>query len=434
MYSFLIGEIQNDLAGRLFQFSDRVPVVFWVLPIFYLAGTLFISSTKYSFFLVPSYLFLCLFSVSTSEAIGPAATLARWWLIVCFCIAAAIRSGPPGTVCRMLGFYWAFSLVTCLWSPSLAHGIQSSGLAFLLTYIGSRGLAGMLSNTGQIRKVFLLFAGMSPALIAISVAGLSSLTGGRYAGGMAESYGLFVITGGLLMPTLLWCFFSCRGRVRFFYGLSFLFLMPLLLLSAQRTGFFAGVIACIPMLMQFSFRRILYASMISGGVLIVGVIALNFFPEQKMFIQKRFFVESEGGGMMISTNTTNRTDRWTSAIEKIGDRPFIGYGASAHREAGFGGFHNAYLQEWYNGGILGVVLFFGASVVALWKSFRLLGSAVLSAKDRYLCRLLFSLMLFLILVSFFESKLASPSNIMVFVMVLVGVSILRLEQVSNRWV
>ena len=131
--------------------------------------------------------------------------------------------------------------------------------------------------------------------------------------------------------------------------------------------------------------------------------------------------------MSLSIDTTGRNELWNRALKRTMEKPIVGFGAAADKRSNIGGFHNAYLQEWYNGGVIGLFLFLGASLVALYKTFRLTQLKHLDDEIRQYSRLLFSWMIVLFLTSFFESKLASPSNIMAFTMVLIGVMTHRLE-------
>lgn len=425
---FYFAVVDTDLGGRLEEFTSEAPWYLWVLISLTVMLTIKAAYSEHAFWLIPIYLFLCLFSASFIQSLDAASTLARWWLIGCFCVTAIYRSSNPGVVCKMLGFYWAYGIMSNIWSPNFKEGIQVSTLAFLLTMIGSHGISGMLPNVKRIKKLFRCLALLSLVFIVTSIPGLAGISGSRFSGGMQDASPLFVITGGFFLPILLWAFISSTGKLKVLHGCAFLVISVLLLLSAQRTGFFAGITACIPIVLQTTFKALRNTVFILLSAVVVGAIGINSLPEQKEFLIKRYMKVSENGDFVISTDTTGRSQIWESALGKIKKQAILGSGAAAHKKSGIGGFHNAYLQEWYNGGILGIILFFGASLVGLRKSFRLVLNRCLSNSDRQLCRMLLGLMFFLLIVSFFEAKLASPSNIMIFMMVLVGVAINRFER------
>jgi O-antigen ligase len=84
-----------------------------------------------------------------------------------------------------------------------------------------------------------------------------------------------------------------------------------------------------------------------------------------------------------STITSGRTVIWPYVLDKIQDNPVIGYGRLAMQRTGLTQFlieeedenfahpHNAYLEQLFDGGILGFLGVIPLYAVLLWKSFRL---------------------------------------------------------------
>ena len=418
---------RTDLFSRLDSFAELFPA--WVL-LFALAGllaSLQLALSRNAFWLIPIYLMMCMFSGHTIRQLDTGTTLFRWWLIFCFCVAALKIGKYPGPICIMLGCYWLFSLFSVLWSPNFSGGIQLSGLNLLMNFGASYAISGLISSPSKIKKTITLYCLMSVFFIANGFVSIGNISGARFAGAMGEAVGLFVITGGLLMPALLWAFLSHPNYNRYAAAIAFTLTTTLCVLSGQRAGFFAGVIGCFPLLFQLNAKFFSRALIISIAVVAAFIFTLQLFPIQTKFIAERYFEIDRNGNMSFSTNTTGREALWKQALDRTIERPILGHGASAHQKSEVEGFHNAYLQEWYNGGIIGLFLFFGASVLALIKTFRLTQSIFFDEETRQMSRLLFSWMIVLFLVSFFESKLSSPSNIMTFTMVLVGVMTHRLE-------
>lgn len=429
--SFFLAQQDNDLLGRIAELGERIPFALIPIGAICLLALLQLALSPRAFWLIPIYLVMCMFSGHSLTMLDTGSTLVRWWLILCFCLSATQKTGYPGKVCEMLGWYWSFSLVSLIWSPNISGGIQLSGLSLAMTAVASRGISGLIPDIATARRVILWYLLMAVVFVANGLLSLGSMRGARFAGGMGEAVALFVITGGLLMPALLWGYHSLRGNRRSYCLVGFGIVSGLCLVSGQRTGFYAGSIACLPFIVQFQSK---YLSRGASALLIAvacGAIAIQFFPEQASFLAKRYLNTDSRGTVTISTDTTGRENKWLAALEKINENPVIGYGAAADQKSGIGGFHNAYLQEWYNGGAVGMFLFFGASVLAFSQTFRLMTNRQIDPKITQMGRLLFCWMIALFLASFFESKLASPSNIMAFTMVLISVLSYRLQTHSD---
>lgn len=417
----------SDLFSRLSQFSSEFPAWVLLLGVFFLVATVQLALSKHVFWLIPTYLLMCMFSGHIVSQLDTGTTLIRWWLILCFCIAALKMGSYPGSICIMLGTYWLFSLFSTLWSPNFGGGIQLAGLSVLMTLGASTAISGIMANPAIIMKTLNLYALMSVVFILNGLVSIGNLSGSRFAGAMGEAVGLFVITGGLLMPTLLWAFLTKEKSLRLAAGLGFILVSALCATSGQRAGFFAGAISCLPLLFQLNSKFFARSLVVISVAVIFSTLFIQLFPQQSEFVVKRYFDTDKNGNMSLSIDTTGRNELWNRALKRTMEKPIVGFGAAADKRSNIGGFHNAYLQEWYNGGVIGLFLFLGASLVALYKTFRLTQLKHLDDEIRQYSRLLFSWMIVLFLTSFFESKLASPSNIMAFTMVLIGVMTHRLE-------
>ena len=323
----------------------------------------------------------------------------------------------------MLGIYWAFSMVSSFWSPNTTSGLQIATLSFALTIFAASGISGLVPDLKTCRKVMMIFLWMSAIFIINGLVGagqLSRTVGNRF-GGSTTSSVLFVITGGLLMPTLLWGYSTLRVRKhRNLCLLGLALVTTLCFLSGQRSGFFAGILGCMPFVFRFRAAYIVRGFFVVGLLVVLAWVATISFPTQTEFLTRRYF----------SLSVTGREYAWTWALQGIMNRPVIGHGAGAHLTIGFG-VHNAYLQEWYNGGFLGVALFFGASIVAAVQAFSLSKNKAIPKEASDMGRLLLCWVVVLIATSFFESKLTTPSNIMPFTLVIVSVLSYRLRQTQS---
>ncbi len=423
---YLIAQ-RGDFFGRIAQFQEQFP--FWVLLLgaAALLGILQIAFSNRNFWLIPLYFMACMFSGNIIQQVDTGTTFLRWWLIFCFSAAAIRGWAYPGLVCSMLGVYSVYLLAAVSWSPNPIWGLQIAVLGTMMFLFASGNISSILNNSEQIKNLILWFLAIAPIFLLNGLIGIGQISGGRYAGAMGEASVLFVITAGLLMPLFLWGSQTLKGPSRFLCLLGFVITSALGLLAGQRSGFFAGIIACVPFVIQFRSKHLVVGLL--GVVLAIPTMyaATQIFPDQTEFITQRFFEEDLEGNLSFSTDTTGREQLWRNAFDKIMMNPIIGHGTGADKVSGVGGFHNAYLQEWYNGGLIGLLLFLGASLVALLQTFFLFQDKRLSEENSQIARLLFSWMVVLFLVSFFEAKLQNPSNIMAFTMVIVGVCANRLK-------
>ena len=219
------------------------------------------------------------------------------------------------------------------------------------------------------------------------------------------------------MPCLLWGVLSAKDKLaRNLHFLAFAVVFFLGLLSAQRTGFFAGIMGCIPLLLRFVSQRAGYLILAIIAVMLSGIVVLQIFPEQAEFIQDRYFEKG----------LNERDELWAKAWEEIMKNPILGNGAGSHSKLGFG-MHNAFMQEWYPGGLLGLILYFGAFVYAAYKSTELTLDRSLPAEPVNLARLCLGLVVVLTSTAFFESKLSSPSKILSFTAINVGIILHHLQ-------
>ncbi len=132
--------------------------------------------------------------------------------------------------------------------------------------------------------------------------------------------------------------------------------------------------------------------------------------------------------MSINTDTTGRQELWGEAFTACLQNPIIGHGAAADKLTSIERFHNAYLQEWYNGGLISLIFFTGTFAFALFKTFNLTRLRNLDPESLQIGRLLFCWTIVLTSSAFFEGKLASPSNLLIFTFILVSIMASRLEQ------
>ena len=414
----LIAQRRVDLFTRLDEFGASggigllLLVIIGLLALFWALN----ASRKKLLFL---YCVCLMFSGHLVGLIDSGSTLLRWLLILCLAISVNRGYRDPGVVCKMLGAYWIFCLFTILWSLNPLQGVQLSVLSILVTVPMAMTISDELTLSSEL-EIFPKYLNLCSAIYILNALWLiSDIRGQRYSG-VISSAGLFVITGGILMPSLLWGILSARNYLsRNLHLLAFTLVFGLGLLSGQRTGFFAGLIGCLPLLLRFVSQKFLYLVLAIFATAAIGLVVLQYFPEQAEFIEMRYFEKG----------FTSREDSWNKSLELILQDPFLGFGAGSHSRTGFG-MHNAFLQEWYNGGLMALFLFAGAFVYGLVRASKMSFDPMLPPQELDLVRLCLGLMLTLSATAFFESKLASPSNILAFTTINVG---LILHQIEIRY-
>jgi O-antigen ligase len=312
-------------------------------------------------------------------------------------------------------------LVTSPLAPDTFWAIQRSGLLVVISLPMAAAIAQRLATLDDIYKVLKMFILAGGLYVVLGLSTLPSLTGGARFTGATSSAPLFVLTGGLLLPIALWgALQSGIKQWRIYCVVIAITTGMLCIVSGQRTGTLAGFIGCLPLLARFGMRKL----MIGLVLLVVGLalvyFVLSFMPLQAEFVIRRF----------TSADTTGRVERWQRALELCLRNPFLGQGVGADQTHHFG-FHNAYLVTWIEMGLVGLFLYAGALVWMATRSLRL----ILAHGDREIqdvARLLLGLTLASMAAAFFESKLVSPSNVAIFMAVMVSVMLVRLKELADR--
>jgi hypothetical protein len=410
----LLAQSATGLEGRLGTLLENPFIVILVLAVSFVAIMASLQAKRK--LLVFAYCFCLMFSGHILQVVDSGTTLVRWALIGCLTLSATKGYRPQGVLCSMLGIYWTFSAVSTLWSDSPRIGLQLSGLSFLLCVPAAMALSDEYGKDYEFDFFPKFMNWVAVVYILNATATFSGLTGARFSGSITSAP-LFVITGGLLMPCLLWGALEAKTRVGLLvHVIQFAAIFGLCFISGQRTGFFAGLIGCLPLMTRLLSQRAVYAMFALVVAWIVGWMGIQLFPDQATFISERY----------LTTDVTHRDEVWLGSLELIYENPILGYGAGSHSKIGFG-IHNAFLQEWYNGGIFGLFLFFGAFVWGGYKSLKMSLDESLPPEALNLARLCLGWVVTLSATAFFESKLTSPSNVLAFCTVNVGLMIHHLN-------
>lgn len=364
--------------------------------------------------------------------LGVTAVAARWLAII-----VLVPLGLPGLFQqgRVMGLLWIYVILLMFGSVRAVDffwSLQKGGALALLMISLPGTLALYLSQPNARPEKLLRWL----LLLACIWAGVNILPlrshlvqGGiaRYTG-EAESPGLNALVMGLLLPIAVWGALR-KGRlfVRVASGLSAAALTIVLLFGATRGGAFMGAIACIPMLLKISAKRLVQGALVVGLVGVAAMAAINYAPrEQREFILERY------SGQAGKSTFTGRAYLWKEGLEECLKDPWFGKGAGSagvHGELYLSGhgFHNAYLIIWFGAGILGLTAFLLAIGVSVRRGFAVVRRCRRNPQEDLTARLMLGSLLGLAAVSMFEGTLSSSTNFVV------GMFLVYMTMLNYAW-
>ena len=154
------------------------------------------------------YLLLTLFSGFYIPLVHLGATLMRWALLTMFSIRMQYSWRNLGRPAQLLVLFSILSLISTLWSPNPAIGLQTAGLRLLMVF-GMGGLLALAINKpGDIRRLFRLFMPAIAVWIAFNFMGFREFAGGVRFQGSTSLAALFVLNGGIVFLILLWMYLT----------------------------------------------------------------------------------------------------------------------------------------------------------------------------------------------------------------------------------
>lgn len=339
-------------------------------------------------------------------ALGMAAALARFAMIFVMATYVVGLRQSPGKAWWMFVAYVVVGLLFTARSSNPLLSIQWGGLT-LASALAAASLVEYVNSVDRATKICLVFvlcavfwSGLG--LLSLMNLGVSSQAGARFAG-FTQSAGIFVQTGGMLLPFAVWG--ALRPWNQFFRvlcALTAVLMVLVLLASAQRTGTFAGLIACLPLLARAKLQKLLVGAIVVAAAVLVVYKAAQLNQAQTDFATKR----------LTSKSTSQRTRLWASTIPILMEEPFLGRGFGINKELHQvvgDTVHNTYLQIWYDTGILGLIFFVVSGLLAGWQGFLLIVRAR-SPDVNELARLMFGILLSSAATGFFATGAASPSD------------------------
>lgn len=365
--------------------------------------------------LILGYFFCLMLSGSSIDILHTFSTLVRWCLIAVIAISVQQGSANAGGPCRLLGFAALFGMLSSSWSlpGSELTGFYENAIAFVFLMIAAPSCSDAMSTKNRILAIpnyYCLGSAVYVMLTLLAAPQASEDLGGQRFSGGNQSVVLFVVNGGILLPPLIWKIKKSQSLwVKTYCSMTSLLIVLLGVLSATRSGLYAGLIGSLFML-RFRAKHLLLLILLCVGTYVSATRILNSMPVQKEYVHKRFF----------ETGNNGRTSRWNRALELCLANPVVGYGAGSSTKREYG-FHNAFLLAWHDKGLIGLGCVSMAYILMLRQSSSLAFGQQYTEDVNDIGRLCLAWTVVLVLVGCVESKLLSPTNIMMFTSIFVSI-------------
>ena len=158
----------------------------------------------------------------------------------------------------MIGCMAVWGMLTAPLALSLSWAMQKTGLMFAIAILMGAAIADQIRSPKDIRVLLGIILAGAGLYVVLGLTALGGLRGGRFAG-VTTGAPLFVMTGGLLLPVALWGALTTEHKAKRTYCIAVGILILLLcVISGQRTGTFAGFIACTPLaIARFGIKKVL---------------------------------------------------------------------------------------------------------------------------------------------------------------------------------
>jgi O-antigen ligase len=226
----------------------------------------------------------------------------------------------------------------------------------------------------------------------------------------------FAMSLGGLLPFTFWGLWGAHHKgIRIACALGFFLGLVSLMLSAQRTGTIVGLLSIFPLLLTSLKRENMkWLLWVIIAPLLLGYILIEHSSTERMnFLLGRYRVDS---------GLSDRVLIWEKAFSEIEESPLLGRGIGAAENVLSDSFHNAYLEVWFNSGLLGLLFFLASQVYFIY---RILILRRLSREWEMRSGLALALgyMIGFIFMCLFESAGSGASNINVLLFLFLGVMV-----------
>jgi O-antigen ligase len=352
---------------------------------------------------------------TTIPVIGNVASLIRWLAILLLLLSGILfcrMEIPFGSLLfggyAFLGFVSLFRAISSSWQFQKGLLLLIVAVAIPIAY-SNRSQKSYLSTLVLIAVVATIY----------SILNFASLPGHlsdpvRVMGYAKTAPALAVVLGGLL-PFSYWGLGNAKSKiVRIACGLGFLAGIVTLAMSAQRAGTIAGIIGLVPLVLTTTIRKknIGWSLLLAMLLFVLGLLFVQQSSTERIsFLLSRYSLDS---------GLSNRELIWQKAFSEIAKSPLLGQGTGAAEWVISSSFHNAYLEAWFNTGLLGLVLFI-ASQAYFFCRILYLSRLSNNPETKSILALALGYMLGFIVLCVFESIGAGASNLNLILYLFLGV-------------
>ena len=381
-----------------------------------------------------TFLFIAMCFSSLEEPFETVFVAIRWICLICLVPLGIQGFSKQGYGVWFMCLYAMLVLIFSVRAFNVFWSLQRS-IALLLLIIGASGsLQSVIDKGIRFESLFkgIAIMGTIWAVLNILPFGtfLGTYTAERYAG-VGTSVGYNSLVMGLLFPFTIWGVLHQWPRTwRIISGITAIVLVILMLFVATRGGAFLALIASIPILLHFSFKRFAI-----GMLLLMLIIGASAFILQKASHKQQQFILRRYAGKSELGVTTGRAFYWKIGLRECLKSPFLGHGSGTgivpgERSKKGGGItlHNSYLSVWYEGGIISVIAFVFTFVITIRRGILAIIRSRHDPEFQLLARTMLGITLGLAAFGMVESTLAGATNI------LVGMHLLAIILIQNLWV
>lgn len=357
---------------------------------------------------------------STITILDSLSALSRWVTIFLLLLLGVIRSKMK--VSLGILFFWLYVLLGFM-SLFNAHLFSWQFQRSVLLIIVTLGISLAFSDKslGTYKTTLVLIAVGSTIFALVNFFLLPGQLGdpARFSG-LAKGAASFAATLGGMLPFAFYGFLQEKKKLlKLIYGAGFLIGAITLVFTGQRAGTIAGVLGIIPLLaVIWRKKNFGWFAILAIGIIIAG----QLFLQQASFARQNFLVSRYSLGWGLS----GREAIWGKAISVIGENPFVGYGIGAAEQIISSSFHNAYMEVWFNTGILGLIFFAAAQVYFFLRFISFLGK-VRNTEQIEMLALAFGYFMGFLVLCTFESIGAGASNVNLMLYIFLGVMISNLN-------
>jgi len=388
------------------------------MVILVLAGTLLLllALYKHSHILMLLLALSAAFVGSTIPGVDNISALLRWlsiFLIFVFGVLHGRMKVSPGLLLFwgyvFFGLVFLFRAISTNWQLQRSLLLLVVAVAIPLAYSNEtyKSLKLSLVSISIVATIFSL-VNFLPLFTQLSEAVRFS--------GYSKKAPEFAMTLGGLLPFTFWGLWGVNHKgIRIVSASGFSLGLVSLILSGQRTGTIVGLLSLFPLLFTLVNRRnIGWFMLFITALLLLGYVLIQHSSVERMqFLLERYSVDS---------GLSDRELIWEKSFSEIDANPLMGRGIGAAENVLSDSFHNAYLEVWFNTGLLGLVFFLASQVYFIYRILYLRRISN-DLEIRSGLALALGYMIGFIFMCFFESTGAGASNVNILLYLFLGVMV-----------